>query len=92
MAIFTVIGSPTASFVGPALTFMVKAPTAPLKLGGTFVRGKGRTLTICGSVVTVTDCQSKTSPKNVRRAFGLGTLSCIVAGPICSEPDRTGET
>ena len=81
-----------AVFVGPAVTFMEKTPTAPLKVGGTLVRGNGRTVTVWASAEIVIDCQSKMSPKIVRRALGFGTLSCMVAGPICREPERTGET
>ena len=37
----TVMGSPTARFVGPAVAVMVKSPTAPLKSAGTFSAGSG---------------------------------------------------
>ena len=38
----TVMGSPTATLVGPAVTAMVYWPIAPLKFGGTFSAGNGR--------------------------------------------------
>ena len=44
-AIFTrtVMGSPAATFVGPAVKASVKFPTAPEKVGGTFWSGSGST-------------------------------------------------
>ena len=81
MAILTVMGSPTATLVGPAVTCMVNEPTVPLKVGGALVRGTARTLIGCGSLERVICCQSTMSPKMVRRGLGLGMASCMVAGP-----------
>src|SRR5262245_48062516 len=45
-----VMGSPTATFVGPAVTLIVYSPTAPLKLTGTLVPGNGSDCTFAASL------------------------------------------
>src|SRR5664280_2570306 len=92
------MGSPTATLVGPAETFIEKSPMAPLKPGGTPELGTGRTWMDAWSVASETVlCSLPPQPQGSQIGSRLcadcsSTTRLAVTGPMLDAPALIGVT